>query len=265
MEAYKALEVIEKLERDLCAMYDRLRVLVKDDKDLYDLFDELCTEEESHATMAGMLKRIVKSKPEDFKDISLNFTEIRKTMDHIEVVRAIPREKIGEILLQCYLIESNLVEEYVVSALKESNEEVRQLLEALGQGLRDHLAKIASRVQERGKDITDLDTIRRHPRISFSDKITINGKIAARGVDISESGMFLQVTIAFADGASVEVAFQISGGTVTATGTVTYSVPNAGFGLVFRDLSDKDRMLIREYVDKALKRIDRVGTSEGQA
>lgn len=259
MEAYKALELIEKLERDLCDMYDRLRVLVKDDKGLYDLFDEMHLEEANHANMAGMLKRIVKSKPRDFGEISLNFTEIRKTMDHIEVVRAIPREKIGEILLQCYLIESGLVEGYVVSALKESNEEIRQLLEALSQGLRDHLAKIASRVQERGGDITNLDTIRRHPRVSFSERITVNGKIYARGVDISESGMFLQVTGSFADGTAVQAAFQISGGIVTVAGTVTYSVPNAGFGLEFRDLSDRDRALIREYVDKALKRIDRVG------
>lgn len=258
MEALKALEVIEKLESDLCTMYEMLQRTFKDDRDLCDLFSQLNAEERNHANMARMQKNIVRAKPGDFGEVSLNFTEIRQTMDSIDVVRAIPRDKVSEILLQCYLIESSLVEQYVVTALRESNEEIKQLLEMLGQGFRDHLARLASRVQASGGDITNLETIRRHPRVSYSGRVTIDEKIFAKGVDLSESGMFLLAATPFADGTIMNVSFPMSGGVVNVGGTVTYSVPNAGFSFAFRGLTDRDRTLIRNYVDEALRRVYRI-------
>jgi rubrerythrin len=255
MEALKALELIENLENDLCGMYEKLRIAFKDDKELSELFSQLTLEEANHANMAKMQKGIVRAKPGDFGEVSLNFTEIRKVMDYIEVVCAIPRNKIGEILLQCYLIESSLVEEYVVLALKESNPEMRNLLEMLGQGFRDHLARFASRVKKEGGDVTNLETIRRHPRVSYSGEAMIDGKVFARGVDVSESGMFLLVATRFADGAVVRVSFPMSGGFVNVEGNVTYSVPNAGIGLAFRNLSETNLALIRAYVDNTLSKV----------
>jgi hypothetical protein len=258
MEALKALEVIEKLESDLCTLYEALQKTFEKDKELSDLFSLLGAEERNHANMARMQKNIVRAKPADFGEVSLNFTEIRQMMDSIEVVRAIPRNRVSDILLQCYLIESSLVEQYVVTALWESNEEIKQLLKMLSQGFRDHLGMLASRVQASGGDITNLETIRRHPRVSYAGKIMINEKIFATGIDISESGMFLLTATPFPDGSIVNVSFPVSGGIVTVAGTVAYSVPSAGFSLAFRELVDKNRTLIRNYVDDALRRVDRV-------
>ena len=258
MEALKALELIEKLENDLCDMYEKLRMMFKGDPELFDLFDQLHLEEANHANLAGMQKRIVRARPKEFGEVTLNFTEIRKTMDHVEVVRAIPRERIDEILHQCFLIESSLADQYVVTALKESNQEMKQLLEMLGQGFEDHMARLASRFQDLGGDLAKTDTLRRYPRVPYSGKIKINENIAAKGVDISESGMFLQASRPFSDGSLVTVSFPMTGGIVTVEGIVTYSVPNAGFGLAFRDLSVNDLSLIRHYVDTSLNRIQQV-------
>jgi hypothetical protein len=35
---------------------------------------------------------------------------------------------------------------------------------------------------------------------------------------------------------------------------VRYHVPNAGIGLLYQDLPEKDRALIREYVNEALQK-----------
>ena len=44
--------------------------------------------------------------------------------------------------------------------MKYANKEMRQLLEMLSQGFRDHLATLTVRVKDLGVDITNLDSVR---------------------------------------------------------------------------------------------------------
>jgi hypothetical protein len=168
-----------------------------------------------------------------------------------------PRDKVNEILVQCYLIESSLVEQYVVAALRDSNKEMRQLLEILNRGFRDHLAKLAVRVRDLGADLTNLDSVRLFPRVSFSGRVMINETIYAKSVDISESGMFLLTTQPFPEGMSIMLSFSLGNGMVVAQAKVRYSVPNAGIGLLFSELAEKPRTLIREFVEDALQAISK--------
>ena len=254
MDAFKALEVIEQMEVSLGDMYAKLRVKFSGNKDLEGLFYQLQLEELTHVNLARMQKRIVRAKPSDFGEVHLNFTEINKVMYLVSMILAMPREKINEILVQCYLIESSLVEQYVVAALKESNKEMGQLLEMLSQGFRDHLATLAVRVKDLGVDITNPESVRFSPRISFSGRVMINEKIYAKSVDISESGMFLLTAQTFPEGTNITLSFPIGNGVVASKAVVRYPVPNAGIGLLFQDLPEKDRALIREYVDDALQK-----------
>jgi PilZ domain len=255
MDAFKALELIEQMEVNLGDMYAKLQTKFSGDKELESLFYQLHLEELTHVNLAQMQKRIVRAKPADFGEVQLNFTDFNKVMYLVSMVLAMPREKSNEILVQCYVIESSLVEQYVVAALKDTNREMRQLLEMLSQGFRDHLATLAVRVKDLGFDITHLNSVRFSPRISFSGRVSINEKFYARCVDISESGMFLLTAQTFPEGTTIALSFPIGNGMVATQAVVRYPVPNAGIGLLFQDLPEKDRTLIREYVDEELQKL----------
>lgn len=255
MDAFKALELIEQMEVNLGDMYAKLQAKFSGNRELEGLFYQLHMEELTHVNLAGMQKSTVKAKPSDFGEVHLNFTDFNKVMYLVTVILAMPREKINEILVQCYLIESILVEQYVIAALKDSNKEVRQLLEMLSQGFRDHLATLAARVKDLGVDLKNLDSVRLFPRIAFSGRVMINEKIYAKSVDISESGMFLLTVQTFSEGTNITLSFPIGNGVVATKAVVRYPVPNAGIGLLFQELSEKDRDLIREYVDDALQKL----------
>jgi len=253
MDAFKALELIEQMEVNLGDMYAKLRDKFSGNKELEALFYQLQLEELAHVNLARKQKIIVGAKRSDFGEVHINFTDFNRVMYLVSMILAMPREKINEILVQCYLIESSLVEQYVVAALKDSNSEVRQLLEILSQGFRDHQATLAVRVRDLGVDLKNLDSVRLSPRISFSGRVMINEKIYAKSVDISETGMFLLTTQTFPEGTHIMLSFSIGNGVVAAKAVVRYPVPNAGIGLLFQELSEKERALIRAYVDDAIQ------------
>jgi hypothetical protein len=255
MEAFKALELIEQIEVNLGDMYTKLRAKFRGDKEMEGFFYQLYLEEMDHVNLTQLQKRIIRAKPADFGGVHLNFTDFNKVIYLMKMILAIPREKINEILIQCYLIESSLVEQYVVAALKDSNKEMKQLLEILSRGFRDHLAKLAVRVKDMGADLTNLDSVRLFPRVSFSERVMINETTYAKSVDISESGMFLLTTQTFPEGTNIILSFPIGNGMVVARAVVRYSVPNAGIGLLFSEIAEKPQALIREYVEDALQKI----------
>jgi hypothetical protein len=255
MEAFKALELIEQIEVNLGDMYTKLGAKFNGDKELEGFFHQLHLEEMDHVNLTKLQKRVIREKPSDFGEVHLNFTDFNKVIYLMKMILAMPRDKINEILVQCYLIESSLVEQYVVAALRDSNKEMKQLLEILSRGFRDHLAKLAVRVKDLGADLTNLDSVRLFPRVSFSGRVMINETTYAKSVDISESGMFLLTTQTFPEGTSIMLSFPIGNGEVVAQAVVRYSVPNAGIGLLFSELSEKPRALIREYVEDALQKI----------
>jgi len=111
MEAIKALDLIEQMEVSLGDMYTKLREKFSGDKELEALFYQLHLEELDHVNLARMQKRVVRAKPSDFGEVHLNLTDFNKTAYLMTAVLAMPRDKVNEILVQCYLIESSLVEQ----------------------------------------------------------------------------------------------------------------------------------------------------------
>jgi len=255
MDAFKALELIEQMEVNLSNMYEKLRTKFSGDKELEAFFYQLHLEELNHVDLARMQKRIVRAKPRDFGEVHLNFTDYNKVMYVVSMILAMPREKINEILVQCYLVESSLVEQYVVAILKDSNKEVKQLLEMLSHGFQSHREALAVRIKDLGVGLKSLDSVRLSPRVSFSGRVMINGTTYAKSVDISESGMFLLTTQAFPKGTNVTLSIPIGNGMVTTKAEVRYPVPNAGIGVLFQELSEKDYALISEYVDEVLQKL----------
>lgn len=254
MDAVKAMDLIEQLEVKMGQMYARLVKLFGDDAELSEMFGHLQEEEANHAHLAAMQKRIVRSRPADFGEVHLNFSDYKQALDYIDVVMSMPRDRVQEILVQCYLIESSMVEQYVVAALR-GNDEIRPMLEALTEGFRDHLTALIARVQQMGVDIRNVAAIRKLPRIIFAEKVTINDKVFGKSVDVSESGIFVLTTQMFPVNAVVTVSFPMAGGVVTTKAVVRYTVPNAGLGLNFKELPEKGLELIQQHVEKALARV----------
>jgi len=257
MNALKALDMIEQMETGIGDMYVNLQAMFSngESKDLEIFFYRLYLEESNHITMVRNIKRKVQAQPEEFGQADISADDFKTVMDQVAVVRGMPRDKVNEIMVQCYLIELNLAEQYAAAALKTTHAEVMGLFEALGQGFRNHLAALAVRVRDMGADMTKLDMIRRCPRVSFSGRALINDKTHAKSVDISESGIFVLTTASFMEGSLLSISFPLMGGMINTNARVRYSVLNAGIGLSFDDLSEQDRAMIREYVDCALQNI----------
>ncbi len=254
MEAYKALELIEELELSLAGMYGRLRQLYADDTLMLSLFSQLEAEELSHASMAAKQKQAAQNRPGDLGDMDFSYNRVKAVLNRIAVVRAMPRNKLSEILTQCYLIESSLVEEYVVIALRVSNKEISELLESLSNGFRDHLTALAAWLKESGGDFGNAEALRRDPRVSFTAEAIVNGQVPAKSVDISESGIFLLTAQTFRQGELITMKFPVMNGTVSISARVRYSVPNKGIGAAFSGIADEDRHLIRRYVEDCLQK-----------
>ncbi len=254
MDAFKALELIEELELSLAEMYGRLRHLYSGDKMMSGLFTQLEIEEQNHAGMAAVQKWTARARPEEYGDLDFNFNDVRPVVDRIAVVRAMPKNKLAEILVQCYVIESTLVEQYVVVALREPNKDISELFDTLSNGFRDHLTALAAWIKETGADAANPEALRRHPRVSFSVTATINGQVSAQSVDVSESGIFLRTSNVFREGELITLKFPILDGKVSMSARVRYSVPNAGVGVAFSGISDGDRQLIRRYVNDCLQK-----------
>ena len=257
MNALKALDIIEQMETGIGDMYVNLQAMFSngESKDLEIFFYRLYLEESNHITMVRNIKRKVQAQPEEFGQSDISADDFKTVMDQVAVVRGMPRDKVNEIMVQCYLIELNLAEQYAAAALKTTHAEVMGLFEALGQGFRNHLAALAVRVRDMGADMTKLDMIRRCPRVSFSGRALINDKTHAKSVDISESGIFVLTTASFMEGSLLSISFPLMGGMINTNARVRYSVLNAGIGLSFDDLSEQDHAMIREYVDCALQNI----------
>ncbi len=257
MNALKALDMIEQMETGIGDMYVNLQAMFSngESKDLEIFFYRLYLEESNHITMVRNIKRKVQAQPEEFGQSDISADDFKTVLDQVAVVRGMPRDKVNEIMVQCYLIELNLAEQYAAAALKTTHAEVMGLFEALGQGFRNHLAALAVRVRDMGADMTKLDMIRRCPRVSFSGRALINDKTHAKSVDISESGIFVLTTASFMEGSLLSISFPLMGGMINTNARVRYSVLNAGIGLSFDDLSEQDRAMIREYVDCALQNI----------
>lgn len=259
MNVLKALDMAEQMETSICDMYGSLHAMFGNgaSKDLEIFYYRLYLEQTNHITMVRNIRRKAQERPEDYGDADVGDDDFKAIMDQAAVVRGMPRDRVNEIMVQCYLIESCLAEQYAVAALKTTHPEVKALFEALGEGFRKHLPALALRVRDMGADMTKLDMIRRCPRVSFSGRALINEKIHAKSVDISESGMFLLTTASFMEGALLTIAFTLMGGIISANARVRYFVQNAGIGLSFDDLPDRERAAIREYVDYALQKMSK--------
>ena len=92
---------------------------------------------------------------------------------------------------------------------------------------------------------TDWETERRAPRIHSIRQIAVqyegtDERVISRVPDVSTSGMFINTSRKYAEGAVLNLSFclALSGLEVQARGEVRYSLPGVGVGVQFIDISE---------------------------
>jgi uncharacterized protein (TIGR02266 family) len=109
-----------------------------------------------------------------------------------------------------------------------------------------------------GSPVIALAEHRAHARVGFEVEIDLHSEshfFSGLSGDVSEGGLFVQTYRPLALGDRVQVAFDLPDGRVEAEGIVRWRRPqsdsvDAGVGLEFESLSDRDRDVIRRFCEK---------------
>jgi len=81
------------------------------------------------------------------------------------------------------------------------------------------------------------------------EDILLDGSQRCTSSDISEGGLYLSSIQSFEEGAVTDVAIPVDGDTLTLRAEVRQYQPGIGAGLVFIDLSDEQKLKLRELIE----------------
>jgi CheY-like chemotaxis protein len=87
-------------------------------------------------------------------------------------------------------------------------------------------------------------------RVTYDVNILIGNKMRVRGIDISESGVFVHTGRSFQAGSIVEITIPIHKRTLTVRAKVQHDQKCIGMGLKFIDLDIVQKNMIKEYIER---------------
>jgi hypothetical protein len=256
MDIYKLLDLLETIERGTSDLYRALQEQHRTNKEAADFFLNLHLEEEAHVQIVRMERRIVKAAPKAFVEPQVNLSEINSLLESIQDLKA-QRLELPDVIARIYTIESCMAEKYLIDALKDTNDEIRDFLLQLGGTCSVHFEKVAAFARTLGVQSDEIENrALRKPRVPYPEKVTIDGSLSVRAVDISEGGMFLLTGRNVPEGATVSLQFSLHHVPIRTDAVVQFVLENLGIGLQFSGLQDRNRELIAQYV---LQRIEERG------
>ena len=248
MNIYKALDVLEKIETELSALYLKLHEDHRLNKEAADFFMGMHLEEEVHAQTVRMERRIVQASPKSFKEPQINFSEINSLLESIENLKA-NKQELPDLIARIYGIESSLGAKYLIDAIKDTNEDLHDFLMQLGDSLTHHVDKVASFAGILGVNIEGLQNrYLRKARVSYAEKVMLNNTLSVRGVDISEGGMFLLAGRTYPPGETLSLQFNVLQVPITTKAKVQFIVDGVGMGVMFEGMPESDKELIARFV-----------------
>ena len=237
MDIYKMLDLLEKIESEAAELYEQLRKEHPSDKETADFFLEMQMEEEGHGRIVGMERRIVQAAPKSFSEPQVNLSEVNSLLAMITNLKA-EKLPLAQLIPRIYALESCMAEKYLIDALKDTNEEIREFLLQLGDTCGSH-HRGRGLCRQTGHPDEDAEAASlRTPRVGYRDKVVINGTMSVRASDISEGGMFLLTGRSFEPGTSVTVKFTVLDRPIEAEGAVEYTFPEVGMGVMFTRMED---------------------------
>lgn len=92
---------------------------------------------------------------------------------------------------------------------------------------------------------------RMSPRFPFREDVLIDGAKLCTSNEISEGGIFVSAIQIFVEGEVIEIAIPLGGEQIVVKGQVRYCQQGIGMGVMFVDLNDGQKVMIKKLVDRA--------------
>ena len=253
MDLQKLLNLLERIEYEASGLYKKLREDFILHKEASDFFFALHLEEESHVQFIRMERRIIQSAPRVFKDVNVDLSEINSLLESIANLKVCKLE-LPALLGRIYAIENSPAVNYLIDALKDTNEDLRELLTQLRSNFDVHAEKVAAFAGKIGVKIEEIENrFIRKARVGYGEKVLINTSETAKAVDISEGGMFLLTGQIFNAGDALSVQFRVPDVLIKADAVVKFMVDSVGIGIKFTDIRQNDRETISQYVKRRIE------------
>jgi predicted Zn finger-like uncharacterized protein len=91
---------------------------------------------------------------------------------------------------------------------------------------------------------------RKYPRYPFREEIIIDGSKRCTCSDISELGLYISTIQSFEEKGIIEVTIPFKENFLTVNAQVQYYQPGIGMGIMFIDLTDEQKAIIKEIIEK---------------
>ncbi|NWF76760.1 MAG: PilZ domain-containing protein [Nitrospirae bacterium] len=91
---------------------------------------------------------------------------------------------------------------------------------------------------------------RRYKRYAFHEDIIIDGSKHCTTMDISEGGLYVSAMQIFEKGNVIEITIPFGEQNITVKAKVQYCQPGIGMGIMFIDLNEQQKMLIKKLIDR---------------
>jgi hypothetical protein len=94
---------------------------------------------------------------------------------------------------------------------------------------------------------------RKYKRFHFREDIPIEGTRMWTSTDISEGGIYISAILPYAENSVCDVPIPFNGQKLTVKAHVRYCQPGIGMGVMFTDLGDEQREIIRKLIESIAK------------
>jgi len=253
MDIYKVLDLIERVESELSSLYKKLHDDQRLNKEAADFFLGLHFEEESHIQLIHMERRIIQAAPKVFKEIQINLSEINSLLETVANLRNTKLE-LPVLIGRIYAIECSQAEKYLINALQDANDELRDFLTQMSATFDAHAEKVAAFAVKIGVQIEAIENrYLRKARVGYGEQVLINRSESVKGVDLSEGGMFLLSGRLFQAGDRISMQFPVSETPIAADAVVQYLISGVGVGVRFINIRARELELIRKYVAQRIE------------
>ena len=104
----------------------------------------------------------------------------------------------------------------------------------------------------------NLDTRqhRKYERFPFREDVVIDGTNMCSSMDICEGGLYISVIQNFEKNSIINVIIPFKGEKLTVQAKVQYCQPGIGVGIMFVDLHDEQKVMIKELIASITNKAD---------
>lgn len=91
---------------------------------------------------------------------------------------------------------------------------------------------------------------RKHKRYPFREEILIDGTKRCTCTDISELGLYISTIQSFEEEKVIKVTIPVQGKPISVKARVQYHQPGIGMGIMFVDLTEEQKAIIKDIIEK---------------